>query len=416
MMSPTSLDLYDGTSEVKPSIFHGGFANNIPCPPDDYSLLSPPVLSGKDQFSCFQFDSHHDAALYGAVQVPLFKRPFDSSHLGASTRLDLAEQFLPNDHAWPQHPLDPRELVGHSLEALYETHWLEHDRRSDTSPPSSVGSIFEIPSSPPINIATPETFLEAPQYISSPMVLDESSLSSAFPCMINQPPRQILPGEESVWDPEYGCPSQPHQPYLPLSSGAPVTPSLHFIPEAIDFNYLPYVSPSDCPTTLASPYSIPRKNLAKPPRPKTSARSRKRPHSDTNAQTSPSLTINPNTQGYQLLDYPITKKRKIPKVRPAKFVCDFIPSGKSTSCGQSFDRTEHLKRHLVAHYGEKRFSCSICGRKFGRNEPDIFFSNLNQHIKTHDNYNGRNSRLLRARMLQEQSHQAVQDGRRTVTM
>lgn len=54
-MSPTNMDPYDGASEVKPSIFHGGFASNIPCPVDDYALLSPPVLSGKDQLSCFQF-------------------------------------------------------------------------------------------------------------------------------------------------------------------------------------------------------------------------------------------------------------------------------------------------------------------------------------------------------------------------
>ncbi|KAG0143781.1 hypothetical protein CROQUDRAFT_48327 [Cronartium quercuum f. sp. fusiforme G11] len=51
-----------------------------------------------------------------------------------------------------------------------------------------------------------------------------------------------------------------------------------------------------------------------------------------------------------------------------KFVCQHFPLGKSVPCGKSFDRGEHLKRHWATHTGERPFACTLCGRKFGRNE------------------------------------------------
>jgi len=47
------------------------------------------------------------------------------------------------------------------------------------------------------------------------------------------------------------------------------------------------------------------------------------------------------------------------------------------SCGKSFSRKEHYKRHLSLHFGDKLFACPTCGRAFNR--PD----NLRVHRATH---------------------------------
>lgn len=46
--------------------------------------------------------------------------------------------------------------------------------------------------------------------------------------------------------------------------------------------------------------------------------------------------------------------------------------------------------------------------------PSFFRSNLKQHLKTHDNYNGRNSKLLRARGLQDRNR-SIQDVKPDIT-
>ncbi|KAJ2356618.1 hypothetical protein IWW50_000880 [Coemansia erecta] len=56
-----------------------------------------------------------------------------------------------------------------------------------------------------------------------------------------------------------------------------------------------------------------------------------------------------------------------------KYVCDW------KTCGQSFDRIEHLNRHKRRHTGEKPYCCLVsrCSKKFSR------FDNMMQHVGIH---------------------------------
>lgn len=49
-----------------------------------------------------------------------------------------------------------------------------------------------------------------------------------------------------------------------------------------------------------------------------------------------------------------------------------------STCGKSFRRSEHLRRHIRSvHSLERPFSCTLCDKKFSRSD------NLSQHLKTH---------------------------------
>ncbi|KAJ2126282.1 hypothetical protein GGH12_000848 [Coemansia sp. RSA 1822] len=72
-------------------------------------------------------------------------------------------------------------------------------------------------------------------------------------------------------------------------------------------------------------------------------------------------------------DMSSTSGDKVGSNSDRKYVCDW------KSCGQSFDRIEHLNRHKRRHTGEKPYCCVVsrCSKLFSR------FDNMVQHVGIH---------------------------------
>ncbi|CAG8730045.1 1207_t:CDS:1, partial [Funneliformis mosseae] len=58
-------------------------------------------------------------------------------------------------------------------------------------------------------------------------------------------------------------------------------------------------------------------------------------------------------------------------------------------CTWSFKRLEHLKRHMITHTGERKYTCNYpgCGKRFGRSD------NFAAHYRTHNKTTPRRSRV-----------------------
>jgi len=68
--------------------------------------------------------------------------------------------------------------------------------------------------------------------------------------------------------------------------------------------------------------------------------------------------------------------------KQTKHICEYVDTNNKV-CGQSFNRVEHLTRHVLTHSDEKPYQCVLrndkfnCARYFGRRD------NLRDHYKTH---------------------------------
>jgi len=68
--------------------------------------------------------------------------------------------------------------------------------------------------------------------------------------------------------------------------------------------------------------------------------------------------------------------------KQTKHICEYVDQNNKV-CGKSFNRVEHLTRHVVTHSGETPYQCVLrhgklnCSKNFGRRD------NLRDHYKTH---------------------------------
>jgi len=55
----------------------------------------------------------------------------------------------------------------------------------------------------------------------------------------------------------------------------------------------------------------------------------------------------------------------------------FSKNFRCESCGKHFSRSDHVKRHMQLHTGDRPFACEVCDKTFGRRDK------LTAHQRTH---------------------------------